>query len=440
MCIDSSRARRFIVSAVGLAAAVACHAPGPMGQSSISAPVWSHRATGNPARPLPDPLRLADVMRIARWGRPEVSAARERARAASFRPGQVSALDDPMVVGSIDHLPLSLVGVNASVMVEQTFPLSHIRRHRARAAEAEAAKLRAAAASVALDVELDAASALLMVHQTRQMRDVLRGQRELAGQLVSAAGARYAANQGSQAEVLRAETELARLNGEEQALAAETASAEAMLRAALGRPPTEPIPAVVIGAERQDPPDLTEALAHARRRRPELAAMRAEIDQADAEVDVMRSMYWPMARVGAGAAYTMEEAEGAMVLVGVSIPIWRDKLSSGVSEARAMQRMAAADLVAMERMIEGEVASAHAGVQAALTRVRTLEDDIVPRARQAVEASLASYGAATVPLVTAIDAMRALWDVEGELVREQAMLELARARLRRATGAEEKRR
>jgi outer membrane protein TolC len=212
-----------------------------------------------------------------------------------------------------------------------------------------------------------------------------------------------------------------------------------MLRAALGRRPDEPIPEVVIGAERRDPPKVGEALAQARRHRPELAAMRAEIDQAAAEVDVMRSMYLPMARVGAGPAYTMEEGKGVMVLVGLSIPIWRGKLSAGVSEARAMQRMAAADLVAMHRMIEGEVASAHAGVQASLTRVSTLEDDIVPRARQTVDASLASYGAATVPLVSVIEAMRAMWDVEGELVREQATLELARARLRRATGTEEER-
>ncbi len=433
-----TRVAVVILHSLGIATALAgCQATSrPLG---VRFPArWARSESRSDAgQPLPTPLRLADVMSIARENRAEVIAARARARAAAFKAPQVSALDDPMIVGSIDHLPFSFMGVDASVMIEQSFPLSRVRHHRARAADAAAQGLVARAGKVELDVELEAAAALLMVHQERSLQEVVRRQRELADQLVSAASARYAANQGNQAEVLRAETERARLAAQEQSLVAEVASAEAMLRASLGRHPDETIPSLAIGVDLDDAPDLQGALADAARRRPELAAMRAEIDRADADLDVMRSMYWPMARVGAGWAYTMEEGEGAMVLVGLSIPIWRGKLSAGVSEARSMQRMASAELEAMRRMIEGEVGAAHAGVQAALSRVRTLQEDVVPRAQQAVDASLASYGAATVPLVSVIDAMRALWEVEGELVRERAMLELARARLRRAIGSEE---
>jgi hypothetical protein len=44
-------------------------------------------------------------MRIAKARRLEMTAAHARARAAGERPTIVSALDDPEVIGSIDHLP-----------------------------------------------------------------------------------------------------------------------------------------------------------------------------------------------------------------------------------------------------------------------------------------------------------------------------------------------
>src|SRR5688572_96326 len=100
---------------------------------------------------LPDPLRLEDVLAFARAHRQEIVAARARARAAGERPAIVSALEDPMVMPSIDHLPFMLHGVDASLMIEQQFPFSRIRGHRQRGAEAEADRLRADATRVALD-------------------------------------------------------------------------------------------------------------------------------------------------------------------------------------------------------------------------------------------------------------------------------------------------
>jgi len=274
-----------------------------------------------------------------------------------------------------------------------------------------------------------------MLHEARRTREIVAAQQQLASQLAAAAAARYGASQGGRPDVLRAETELARLTAEERALASDIAAAEAMLLANLGRPTGEPVPVLAIAIDLGEPPPVEPELRRARSRRPELTAMRAGLEGAAAEVDVMRSMYAPMARLGVGSAYTMEEGHGAMFVVGLSIPIWRGRLSAGVSEARAMQRMASADLQAMERMIEGEVAGAHEVVRAALARVRAARDDVLPRAHQAVESALASYGAAQVSMVTVLAATQALWETELALVQSEVNLELARARLRRATAA-----
>jgi hypothetical protein len=57
------------------------------------------------ARALPSPLRLVDVVRLASERRDEIEAARARMRAGEARPTIVSALADPMISPSLDHLP-----------------------------------------------------------------------------------------------------------------------------------------------------------------------------------------------------------------------------------------------------------------------------------------------------------------------------------------------
>jgi cobalt-zinc-cadmium efflux system outer membrane protein len=384
---------------------------------------------------LPNPLRAQDVATLARSRRSEIVAARARARAAAQRPTIVSALDEPTVSFSLDHIPLNLMGVDANLTVEQAFPLSRIRGHRKRSAEAGLRRELANADRVALDVELDAQQAFWMLGQLRAAADIVNRQQALAKQLEAAALARYSANTGAQSDVLRAQTETARLTAEQRAFAAEIRAAEVMLNTTLARDPLAPIPKLDTAVPDGDPP-ASDAVARSSVRRPELRAGRAEIEQAEAEVRVMRSMYAPMAMVRTGPAYTMAEGEGWMVMVGISIPLWRGKLRAGVAEADAMVDMATADLDAMRRMAEGEARSARENVVAARERYVALRDDILPRAEQAIAPTLASYSSGQVPLVSVVEAAQALWMAQRDLVVARAQLGIAWARLRRATGQE----
>jgi len=141
-----------------------------------------------------------------------------------------------------------------------------------------------------------------------------------------------------------------------------------------------------------------------------------------------------MAFVRTGPAYTMTDRWGWMLMVGISVPIWRAKYAAGVREAQAMSDMARADLAAMTRMIEGEAATSRNQVIAARQRVLALRDDVLPRARVSIDPAVAAYAAGIVPLVSVIDAAQALWSVQGELISAQFELGLAWARLLRAQG------
>ncbi len=383
---------------------------------------------------LPTPLRVADVERIAKARRSEVVAAGARARAAAQRPTIVSALEDPEVFASIDHLPFMGGGADVSFALEQRFPLSGIRRNRSRAAEATAQRELALVDRTRLDVELEAVAAFWMLGELRERARILDDQRALADQMAAAATARFSTNAGIQADVLRAQLEVDRLAGEQQAIVAELRGAEAMLNTSLARSPSAPIPDLDNAVSDAEPPTADKIASTAITNRPELRAGRAEIDRAEAEVSVMNSMYAPMAMVRTGPSYTMADGAGWMVMIGVSIPLWRGKLRAGVDEARAMVDMTNADLEAMRRMVGGEATVARERVAAARARYLALRDRIVPRAKQVIAPTLAAYASNQTPLVSAIETAQVVWEVQRDLAMARAELGIAWARQNRTTG------
>lgn len=383
---------------------------------------------------LPSPLNVEQAVQLARQRRAEILAARARANASAQRPAQVAAPPDPMIMVSVDHLPFALHGVDVSAQFQQDFPLSRILSHRRRAAEAGAVGARAELSRAGLDVELDAARAFFMLDERRRTSAVLDEQLALAARLVAATMARFSSGRGSQGDVLQAQSEQARLRAERQALDSEIRGAEAMLRAALALPQETPIPPLA-SAESQISPLAPSALVQtALSRRPELAVMRAEQQRARADVDVMRSMYFPMGSVRTGPAYTTTDGAGWMLMLGVSLPVWRGRLRAGVAEAQAMVQMADAEVQATSVMITGEAAAAREEVAAAQARLGAIQREVLPLSQKGAQSQLAGYAAGQVPLASSLLAFRTLLEVRMDEVMAQVNLGLAWSRLRRAVG------
>ncbi len=384
----------------------------------------------------PLPLSLADVIRLAGERRDEILVARERVRAGEARPDIVSALEDPMLSPSLDHRPFMMGGADYSVTIEQQIPLSGIRRHRRTSALADVDRLRADTRRVTLDVGVQAATAFLMVQERRRTEALVAEQVTFARDVVSAANARYGSGTAPQSDVLRAEVEVARLQAASRALVSEVRAAESMLNTSLALDADEPVPPLAPLVLTQQVPAWS-AIKAGLSSRPELAAGRAEIARADADLAVMRDMYRPMATIRTGLASTMAEGRGWMAMVGISLPIWRGKLRAGVAEAQAMRAMSEADVRGMTRMIEGDAAVAVHQVQAARDRQEALATDVLPRARMAIGPAIAGYAAGQVPLVSVLEAVQALWRVQVDVIMADTELGLAWARLGRAIGSYE---
>jgi hypothetical protein len=176
----------------------------------VWATTWPTAAAAQTTPVLPSPLSLGDVIRLASERRDEIKAARARTRAGEARPTIVSALQDPMISPSLDHLPFMLGGADVSFTIEQQIPLSGIRGHRRASALADGDRLRADASRTTLDVGIQAVNAFLMVQERRRTTALVSEQLAFARDVVSAANARYASGTAPQSDVLRAEVEVAR--------------------------------------------------------------------------------------------------------------------------------------------------------------------------------------------------------------------------------------
>jgi outer membrane protein TolC len=209
-----------------------------------------------------------------------------------------------------------------------------------------------------------------------------------------------------------------------------------MLNASLGLETDTPVPALAL-VDLDRPLPTWAGVKTQLASRPELAVGRAGIARAAADVQVMRDMYRPMATIRTGPSYTMTDGRGVMLMVGLSLPIWRGRLRAGVAEAEAMRAMSEADLSAMTRMIEGQAASALSEVQAARDRQRAVRDDVVPRARAAIDPAVAGYSAGRLPLVSVIESVQVLWAVQADLIGAEIEVGLASVRLGRAMGSYE---
>jgi outer membrane protein TolC len=412
------------------------------GSIAFTALLAGRTAAAEPVPPLPAPLDPAVVVRVAHEHRAEIASARARAFAAAQEPHVVAALPDPMVAAEVQHFPIPVRGgVNGNLTVQQEFPLSGVLGDRRRAAEADAARWSAETRRVTQDVALDALAAYFMLGERRGLGPVLDEQIALVEQLATIARAHLASGQAMQADVLRLDNERARLQSDRAVLDAQIRGSEGMLDAALARPPDAPVPPLAWVDDTSEPPAIALLVQEAFARRPELASARAERSRALAEVDVMRSMYTPMAVVKIGPDYMSyfempsgAAALGVMAMVGVTVPLWRDKLSSGVIEAQSMATMTTADIDALERSIAGAIANARENVAAERTRLMSVQREILPRARLVVESAIAAFGAGQGPMVSALDSARDLYEVRMQEVMDRARLGTAWATLRRETG------
>ena len=381
---------------------------------------------------------LSRLVAEAQESNPEIVAARREREAAEQRIAPAGALDDPMLEAGILNLPASSLSFRTEDMtmkmlgIEQRLPYPGKRDARRGAAGKEAEIAQQRYRDTVNRVVRDVKKTYFELAFITEATDLTTRNKAVLEQFLSIAQARYAVGQGTQSDVLKSQTQLARMVDELLRRERERPVAEAELSRLLGRAKAAAIPSPARLALSDVPLEADRLLEQALVDQPQLLVQRKTMDRAGIGIDLARRDYYPDFDVKFSYGQrdrtpSGENREDMLSLtVGINLPLWRkDKLDPRVREAIAMQSQAAAAVRAQENDIAAQLHQQVAMAEQSRRSARLYESSILPPARLAVEAALSAYRVNRVDFLTLLDSQMTVFTLE--VSRAQALAEFHKA-------------
>lgn len=391
---------------------------------------------------------LGVLLREAHERNPELLAAAREIDAARARSASARALEDPMVEVGVLNVPTPSWSFRDDDMtmkmlgISQRLPFPGKRDLRAAVAaqsvEAAEASYRDTFNRITRDLEV----AYTDLGATDASVEIVERNKATLEQLLEIAETRYTVGQGTQADVLKAQTELGKmrdelivLERERLTLAAEIARLAAR-EAASALVPKRPVLSA-LGSE-------TDALEErALREQPRLQGLAAVIVREERAIDLTRREYYPDFELRLSYAQRDRDRAGTPrddmvnVSVAVNVPLWRkSKLAPLVAEAEAMREQAARMLEAERLATQAKIRELRAVLEQSATSARLYSTSILPQARLAVEVALAAYRVDRVDFLTLLDDQMTVFGYERALLEATRTHENALAELEYSVGAE----
>jgi outer membrane protein TolC len=357
-------------------------------------------------------LRLGDVFEAVRNRNPKLAAASALADAASARVSPAGTLPDPeiqlgfMNYGLAGLRPMDPLGM-VQLQVMQMLPLGGKLPLSSRIASHQAAAQRARASDVAWELRMQAAMAFFELYASEQGIEIATDTRRLVQDVARIAQSMYEVGEGNQADLLRAQVEVARMTEEITRMQAMRAAAAARLNALLDRSTDVLIAPAALPSFPAAAPSSDSLEAMALRSRPMIRAGEEEVAAADAMAVRSRRELIPDLVVGVQYAQRSAgmgtERMGSLML-GASVPVFAGRRQlQWREEADAMRAMSVADLNWMKADTRGRIGE----ILAALTRARRLSDlytqTVLPQAEASVTAAMSAYRVGRVDFMNVLD-------------------------------------
>ncbi|WP_455153498.1 TolC family protein [Cupriavidus basilensis] len=394
-------------------------------------------------------LPLREAVAEALESNPEIRAARQELEAARQRIAPAGALDNPMLEAGVVNLPAGSLSFNRDDMtmkmvgLSQRFPYPGKRALRqdvaAKEAEAMLHGVKETMNRVTRDVKIAYLDLALVIESTRLTE---KNKRALE-QFLKTAEARYVVGQASQADVLKAQTQVAKMTDELIKLARERRMIEAELNRALGSAPEAVAPLPQFPILKEVAPRLEELRHIAMTTRPQLLALQSTIGRSEKALQVARREYYPdfdlRFSYGQRDRSPMGGRREDMVslTVAINLPLWRgSKLGPRVAEATAMRDQTTSMLQAQQNEVSSRLRQETANVEQNFKSARLYETTVLPQARLTVESSLAAYRVNRVDFFTLLDNQMTVLNYEIGYATAVVNHNKARAELEFLTGVE----
>ena len=390
------------------------------------------------------PLRLGLVYRAVEAVNPRIAAAGALARAAGERVAPARRPPDPQLQFGLMNRDLpgfglpEPLGMN-QVQLMQMVPFPGKLRMAGEAASARAEAERFRAGDVSWEVRARAAMAFYELYQMDRSLEVADQTLRILRDLAVTARTMYAVGEGRQADVLRAQVEIARMSEDITRMQAERVAAAARLNALLVADASTLVGSPARPAFPDNLPPLDSLIAEAERNRPMVQAAEAEVRAAEAGARLARREIWPDLQLGVQYGQRPMDGETDRMLslmFGVNVPIFAGSRQLAMRrETAAMREMAAADLAAMRAETRGRVAELYASAERARRLGALYSETILPQASTTVASALAAYRTGSVDFMTLLDDQMTvnryrqdLYALDAERGRALAELEMLLAR------------
>ncbi|GAB5444694.1 MAG: hypothetical protein Fues2KO_50430 [Fuerstiella sp.] len=397
-----------------------------------------------------DPHEVDFFVQVALERNPEIIAAQRAVNAQSYVIPQVTALDDPMLTDTFQPFDNHSIQTAAgrgpnSITLTQKLPWLSKLRVRGEVAEQDTKMALTRLAQAELKVIEDVKLAYHELAFNQEAIEIVEGDQKLLQQLLQFADARYRTGKTSQQDVLRAEVELEKLEDRLIALRRQQGMAQADLARALHTSPDAELIAAM-DSEVPPVPQQVDALYEAAVRcRPELQEQLHAIIRNERKRELARLNYYPDFNVGLGwQEITGDDAlsrvangnDNVSMMIGVSLPVWRDKLNAGVREAESRTVESARRYDAARddtmRMIRRYIVQAEALEQ----QIDLYQDSIIPKSEQTLRVSTADYRVSKVDFQQILDNWSDLLMFHLQVVRFKASLNQTLASLERVIGCQ----
>ncbi|MDE3217317.1 MAG: TolC family protein, partial [Gemmatimonadota bacterium] len=355
-------------------------------------------------------LRLGDAYDSLDAASPRIGAARALAAAAAAGVRSASLPPDPQLqLGLMNYTvpglaPMAPLGM-LQLQVVQTIPLPGKLALAGAAARAQSDAARERADGTRWSARLDLAEAFYDYYQVEAQLAVARRTIALLGDIAQTAQAMYRVGQASQADVLRAQVELARMDEDTLRMVAMRSAAEAHFDAQLDRAAGAPLGPPILPAFPDTVPAEDSLLALALRRRPAVRAGASDVAAAERERDLAARNVWPDLAVGVqlarqpGGTATM-----GSLMVGAAIPVFvHARQDEARQAAEAMAEASRADLRAMRADTRAAVITAYADLLRARRLSALYRNTVLPEAEAAANSALAGYRVGRVDFMTVLD-------------------------------------
>jgi len=390
---------------------------------------------------------LGSLIGEALQNNPELRAAAKETEAAGQRVRPAGALDDPMLEAGVLNLPNQSWSFNREDMTMKMlglsqklpFPGKRALREQVAAKDAESVSygLRETGNRIVRDVKLAYFDLALAGETIRQ----LQSNRLVLEQFLKVAEGRYAVGQATQAEVLKAQTQLSRMSEELLRMERERPVMEAELLRLLGRRGN----AAPIAAELPQMGDTAfslEALQEAAlRERPQLLGLQSVIDRSTKALELARKEAQPDFDVRFSYGQRDKDLDGmrredmVSLTVAMNLPVWRkDKIEPRIAEAQAMRDQALEVQQAQQNEVLAKLRQQVAIAEQSRKSVRLYEVAILPQARLGVEASLSGYKVNRVDPLMLLDSQMTLFNYEISRAKELVNFNKALAEIELLTG------